>query len=253
MTLPISFFTLSPRRARRTLWLAFAGAALAATAHAQDLPPQALYIGGTQGSSAGTYTYAGQIVPLEGARVGQGWFRKNIASWLTYRYDTTIDGLPVEARAAAPGLETGVGYAWDGERFKGDASISLGVRHTRLRPHEARATGQHGTQVMLTPQVAARYLFSPRWDADALASYSLGAHSLYARTRVGVRPEGTSWRLGLESSLSRGRDYRTVNAGVFAGRPVGDGGWFVELNAGRARPQDGSTTPYIGLSVSLVR
>ncbi len=59
--------TLLKKRKRRTFW------PIAATAVSRGRP------------------HAGQIVPLEGARVGQGWFRKNIASWLTYRYDTTID------------------------------------------------------------------------------------------------------------------------------------------------------------------
>ena len=231
-------------------WLALA--ASAAPAMAQERAAQGLYIGGSQGSSAGTYTYAGQIVPLEGARVGQGWFRKHIASWLTYRYDTDVGGTPIRARAGAAGLETGWGYAWDTEHFQGDVSLGLGVRHTRLRPALARVDGEHGTRVTLTPQVAARYLLTPHWDASLLASYSLGAHSSFARARTGVQPQGSSWRLGVETSLSKGRDYRTQQVGVFAGRPVGTG-WFVEVNAGHARPKDGKDSPYVGVSLSLVK
>ena len=208
-------------------WLALA--ASAAPALAQEPAAQALSIGGSQGSSAGTYTYAG-----------------------TYRYDTDVGGTPIRARAGAAGLETGWGYAWDTEHFKGDVSLGLGVRHTRLRPALARVDGEHGTRVTLTPQVAARYLLTPQWDASLLASYSLGAHSSFARARTGVQPQGSSWRLGVETSLSKGRDYRTQQVGVFAGRPVGTG-WFVEVNAGHARPKDGKDSPYVGVSLSLVK
>jgi hypothetical protein len=220
-------------------------------AHAQE-PAQKLFIGGSQGSSAGTYSYAGQIVPLQGARVGQGWFHKSVISWLTYRYDTDVAGVPTQARAGAAGIESGWGYAWDGEQLKADVSLSLGLRHTRLRPDAVRADGEHGTRVTLTPQVAARYLFSPQWDADLLASYSAGARSSFTRARVAMRPRDTAWRLGLEATLSQGKDYRTEQTGLFAGRAIG-AGWFLEVNAGQARPQDGKTTPYIGMSVSLVR
>ncbi|HVL43811.1 MAG TPA: cellulose biosynthesis protein BcsS [Acidovorax sp.] len=234
---------------RYLLWVGLSCAG--ALASAQDAAPR-LYIGGSQGSSAGTYTYAGQIVPLEGARVGQGWFQKTVASWLTYQYDTTVAGAPTEAKAGAAGIEGGWGYAWDTERFKGDASLSLGLRHTQLRPAAARADGQHGTRVTLTPQIGARYLFTPRWDADVLASYSAGTHSSFGRARMGVRPGDTEWRLGLEATLSQGKDYRTQQTGVFAGRNLGTG-WFLEVNAGQARPRDGKSTPYVGLSASLVR
>lgn len=244
--IPACFFRLPAVAA----WAALAASGSAALA--QEPAAQALYIGGSQGSSAGTYTYAGQIAPLEGARVGQGWFRKHVASWLTYRYDTEVGGTPIRARAGAAGFETGWGYAWDTDRFKGDVSLGLGVRHTHLRPVVARADGEHGTRVTLTPQVAARYLFTPQWDASVLASYSLGARSSFARARTGVQPGGSPWRLGVEASLSQGRDYRTQQVGAFAGRPVGTG-WFVEVNAGHARPKDGKDSPYVGVSLSLVK
>lgn len=244
---------------RRGSLFGLLGALLAPQAHAQAQAPEPppppaplLFIGGSQGSSAGTYSYAGVITPLDGARVGQGWFRKHVASWLTYRYDTDIAGTPLQARASAPGFETGWGYAWDTERFQGDVSLALGVRHKRLRPEAARAEGQHGTHVTLTPQIAARYLVTPRWDVDGLASYSAGTHSSFVRARTGLRPADTPWRVGLEGTQSQGRDYRTRQVGLFAGRPASNG-WFVEINAGRAHPRDGKGTPYVGVSVSWVR
>lgn len=223
------------------------------SAHAQaraDSPR--LWIGGIQGSATGTYSYAGQIVPLEGARVGQGWFQKTVASWLTYQYDTTVEGVATDAEAGAAGIEGGWGYAWDTERFKGDVALALGVRNTRLRPAAARADGEHGTRVTLTPQIAVRYLITRQWDTDVLASYSAGPGSRFARARVGVQPAESAWRLGLETSLSQGADYRTQQAGVFAGRSFGSG-WFLEFNAGQAKPRDGKSAPYMGLSASLVR
>ncbi|ART53319.1 hypothetical protein CBP34_18880 [Acidovorax carolinensis] len=235
-----------------TLRYAWLAALLCAGGLAQGQETQRLFIGGSQASSAGSYTYAGQIAPLEGARVGQGWFHKSVASWLTYRYDTDVQGLPVQARAGAAGFETGWGYAWDGDRLQGDVALSVGLRHTRLRPDAVRASGEHGTRITLTPQISARYLITPQWDADMLASYSAGTRSRFARARVGWRPADTAWRVGLEATLSQGKDYRTEQAGLFAGHSIG-AGWFLEINAGQAKPRDGKSTPYIGLSASLVR
>jgi hypothetical protein len=241
--------------ARHTRIATLLGAVILATCtsgHAEEAKPQTLFIGGVQGSSAGTYTYAGHIAPLQGARVGQGWFYKNVASWLTYNYNTDIGGAPVQARAGAAGFETGLGYAWEHQQLTGDVSLLVGVRNTRLWPLALRAEGDHGTHATLTPQVAARYQFSSRWNADVLASYSMGPQSSFSRGRLNWHPGDKTWRIGVEVSLSEGEDYRTKQTGLFAGRPLGSG-WFVEMNAGQAQSKDGNNTPYVGVSFSLVR
>jgi len=237
------------RRVPSSVAICAALSGLAFTAAAQQAPQ--LVIGGSQISSESSYTYLGVITPVQGARLGQGWFQKTVGSWLTYRYDTEHNGAPVGVRASAPGIETGMGYAWQGESLKGDVSLTVGVRHTRLRPADVPTDGPEGTQLTLTPQLAAGYQFSRTVDADLIASYSLGTRSRFARLRWGFQPGG-DWRAGLEGVLSQGPDYRNLQRGVFVGLPLAQG-WFIDVNAGQVQPRDGQRTPYVGLSFSRFR
>lgn len=222
-----------------------AGLASAGAVHADE--PTWLLFGGAQASSENSYLYAGGIEPMWGGGVGQGWFGKVVASWLRYRYDTVQGGAPVEVRASAPGIEVGVGQAWRAGALSADASLSVGVRRTQLRPDVPSDTPT-GTRFTLTPQVAARYDFTSLVNADTLASYSFGTRALFWHTRVGLDP-AAHWRTGIEGVLSSGPDYRSVQRGVFVGTRAGEGGW-VEMNAGRARARDGKQSSYIGISAS---
>ena len=175
-----------------------------------------------------------------------------MASWLTYRYDTVVDASPVEVRASAPGMEAGLGYAWSGygwsgASFSGDLSIALGARYTRLRP-DVPTDGPKGTRLTLTPQWASRHDFSSHVNADVLASYSFGTRDRFVRARLGLHPI-PPWRVGIEGVLSAGTDYRNVQRGGFVGAPIAPG-WWVDLNAGRARSRDGKASSYIGISTS---
>ena len=240
--------------ARATARLALRGVAFAtlatwALAAAAD-EPSILLIGGSQGSAVSSYTYLGAIKPMVGASVGRGGFYKTVASWLTYRYDTEIGGANVDVQASAPGIETGVGYAWDSVSFKSDVSLVAGVRNTRLRP-DVDTDGPSGARLTLTPQLSSRVLLTRSLEADVIASYSFGTRGQFARVRVGAEP-AAGWRAGLEAMLAAGPDYRNLQRGGFVGTSVAPG-WFVELNAGRAEPHSGSSSSYIGISFSNVR
>jgi hypothetical protein len=109
--------------------LAAAGllAALHAGAHAQETVAP-LFIGGVQASSLGGYGYAGVIKPFAGARLGEGWFHRSVASVLTYRYDATVAG-----RATCTPARRGWNSRWAGP---GAAS----ARRWSCRPAWACAT-----------------------------------------------------------------------------------------------------------------
>lgn len=215
-------------------------------AHASETAPD-LFIGGAQSSSESSYSYLGVIRPVWGGTVGDGWFGKAVASWLTYRYATVMVGRDVDVRASAPGIDSGLGYAWRRGALSGDVSLAVGVRNARLRP-DVTTDRPKGTRVTLTPQMAARYDPTPSAYADMLASYSFGTRGSFVRARLALRP-ASAWRAGLEGTVAEGADYRTVQRGVFAGTDAG-AGWSIELHAGQARARDGHRAPYGGLSVS---
>jgi hypothetical protein len=229
--------------------LAAAGllAALHAGSHAQEAAAP-LFIGGVQASSLGGYGYAGVIKPFAGARLGQGWFQRAVASVLTYRYDATVAGRTRNVHARAPGLEFAVGRAWSGERASLELSAGVGVRHTRLSPEDP-SSDTSGTQWAFTPQLVARQAFTNTVDGDVLASYSAGPNSRYVRARLGARPAQGSWRVGPEAMLSSGENYRQVSVGLFGARSLA-AGLSLEVSIGRLRARDGKEDPYVAVGVT---
>ena len=222
-------------------------AASGAAAQAPPAQPVRLLIAGAQGSSEGSYSYAGVLQPIWGGQLGNGWYRKVLASWLAYRYDTERDGEDVTVRARAPGLEGGLGHVWNRGAFKSDLSLSVGVRHTRLRP-DVPTDGPKGTRATLMPQWYASYAFSPRVDAEWLASYTIGTRDRFARVRLGLRPV-SGWRVGPEAVVQAGPEYRNRQFGLFAGTLVA-AGVTVDVNAGQARSREGKESAYLGVAVS---
>lgn len=211
-------------------------------------PAQTLFIGGAQGSAENSYTYAGWIRPFAGGRVGDGWYGKVIASWLAYRYDGNVGGQPVEVKANAPGLEAGVGRIWTSGAWRQDLSLSVGARHTRIRPEGANS-GAAGTRATLTPQYALAYDPTLRLGADLLAAYALGTGDRFGRLRGGWRP-AAGWRLGVEGVVAAGRDYRNRQAGLFGGTQLGP--VWLEVAGGQAQSRDGRDSGYFGISLSMV-
>ena len=228
------------------------GTACAAAGDAPADAPGMLMIGGVQGSSVNSYAYVGLIRPMRGATPGHGFFWRGVASWLTYRYDTRPAGAAadIEVKASAPGIDGGAGWAWDDGSFSGDVSLAAGVRHTSLSPDVE--PGRRPTRLTVTPQLALRYRFSGRIDADAIGAVSSGTRDSFARARLGAEPI-SGWRAGVEAVVASGPNYRNVNRGLFAGTGVARG-WWIEVNAGRTTPQGGQPpSTYAGVSVSLLR
>ena len=239
--------TLARTRTRTALLVAIACGWHIASAAADDRPAP-LLIGGGQASANSGFAYIGALQPWRGATVGDGWFTKGVASWVSYRYDTVVEGRTVDVRANAPGLEGGVGYAWgSGTAFTGDASLALGARYTRYSP-DVPTDGPKGARATVTPQLFVRYDFTSFVNAETRASYSFGTRDRYAKVRLGWHP-APPWRVGVETVAASGTTYRDTQRGVFAGAPVAPG-WWVDVNAGTSRARDGKQGSYVGVSSS---
>ncbi|WP_157271545.1 cellulose biosynthesis protein BcsS [Azohydromonas aeria] len=234
------------RTARALALLAGLSAAAASAAHAQEAAP--LAIAGVQASALGGYGYLGVIQPFAGAKLGEGWFHRTVASWLTYRYDATPGGTAQRVHARAPGLDFGLGRAWSAPDWGVELSAGVGLRHTRLRPDDP-GNDARGTQWAFTPQLIARRQFTPALDGDLIASYSAGPNSRFLRARLGARAGASGWRLGGEGLLSSGPEYRQVGVGLFGARFF-DSGLALELSAGRLRSREGREEPYVAIGVA---
>ena len=242
----LATWRVAARAAATTLRSMLASATLVGAAVAADERPS-LVIGGVQGSSRSSFTHLGLIEPIRGGSLGQGWFRRTMASWLTYRYDTVLNGRELQARASAPGIESGLGYAWTIGPLTADASLALGVRHTSLSA-DVPSDGPTGTRFTVTPQVATRYDFNELINAEALGAYSFGTNDRFLRVRLGLHPV-ERWRAGVEGAAYQGSNYRSEQRGAFVGTTFGSGGW-IELIAGRARSRDGEQSVYVGIAGS---
>ena len=204
-----------------------------------------LVIAGVQTSEKSTYAFSMAIVPFGDARLGQGWYQKAGVSWLTYRYDGTINSNTREVSAKAPGLEAGIGHMWSNEGSRLDLSATLGYRHIDITPF-VPAGDRDGNVITLNPHIQASRQLSSGIDADLLANYAIGLGSSYTRARLGWKPVA-GWRTGLEGIWQEGKNYRITQQGLFLSRTLASG-MTLEINAGQAKAQNYSASAYIGLT-----
>jgi hypothetical protein len=235
-----------PRVATVAALLAAVGAA---HAQAPAPAPANIFIGGVQYSPDSSYTYAGLLRPMAGGTLGEGWYHKVIASWLTYRYDTTIGGRDMEIRAKAPGLEAGVGYGWKGEGYTFNLSGAIGYRHVRVEP-VVPANEKTGSVWTFNPQLQGSVTLAPNVEASTIASYAFGQETAYAQARLAWKPSGT-WFIGLQETYLKGQNYRINQHGIVFGRGLGNG-YAIEASVGRSRPRNDDSTGYVALGLSRV-
>lgn len=224
-------------------------ASLLASCAAWSQEPTNVFFGGAQYSSDSSYTFAGLLRPMTGAKLGEGWYQKAVASWLTYRYNTNINGQNYDIHASAPGIEAGVGYGWKGDAYALDLSGAVGYRRARVTPI-VPANEVSGNVFTFNPQIQASYSFTPKLEASAIASYAFGQKSAYGRGRLAYKIDPT-WFAGLQETYLKGPNYRINQHGLVLGRRLGDG-YAVEVSFGQSRPRDGGNAGYISVGLSRV-
>ena len=205
-----------------------------------------LVIAGVHTSAKSTYAFSMAIVPFGDARLGQGWYQKAGVSWLTYRYDGTLNSNTREVSASAPGIEAGIGHMWNNEGSRLDLSATLGYRHIGMTPFTPSGD-RTGNVFTVNPQIQASRQLSSSIDAELLANYAIGLESSFTRARLGWKPVA-EWRTGLEGIWQEGKNYRITQQGLFLSRTLASG-MTLEINAGQAKPQNDSASAYIGLSL----
>lgn len=250
---PLAFFYPTQKstdlRPARQISASVLAATLSLLACAESHAQASLYLAGIQTSSTTTYTYVEQVKPLAGATLGQGWYSKARLSWLDYNYAVTQNNADVKVSANAPGLEAGMGYAWQSKDFRVDLSASAGYRYLSLKP-ALPADEKTGGIFTLKPQVQARWQMHPLLDADLIADTTIGMHSAFVRSRLGWRAH-PDWRIGVESMQQNGSNYRIRQTGLFAATPLSNG-VGLEFNTGRTEPRDGQAGNYLGVGLSRV-
>lgn len=208
---------------------------------------QDLLIGGSQYSRASSYSYLGLIKPVADGELGKGWFVSAIGSWLTYEYDINVNNQADTLKAKAPGIDFGLGYGWQGDKYYLQLSAAAGYRDYRLSPN-VPGEEPEGSMLSLTPQFQVGYQFTPTVDIGLLSNWSIGPQSQFNRLRLGFRPSGV-WHIGLEGIYQDGKNYRSKQYGLFATRYLAKG-LSLELHGGTLQSQDISSAAYLGAAFS---
>ena len=228
---------------RAIFWTAALVGMLAAASPAMAQP---LLLGGTEVAPQNSYSYFGAALPFAGARLGSGWYGTVFANYLTYHYTITQNNSPVTVGVAARGIQSGVGYAWQGAAYQLALSGALGYQYFSVHPSSAAGGGPLGSTLTFMPQVQARYDFTSSLYVSTIANYSFGPRAYWSRFRGGYRP--VHWlSLGPEAIFLGGDNYRIRQLGVFAGIALGDG-WSVVGEGGLTYASGLHRTGYASLS-----
>ena len=202
-----------------------------------------LALGGVEYSGAGSYAYAGVIMPLSEHPSGSRFVQKYWLDWLTYSYDK--NGQSIDAQAA--GLEAALGYQISNSQ--GWAGLYIGglVRNTELSPDDV-GNGARGTKLRLKLQADGE-LTPQHWRLAGIAAYIAGQNAFWLRARALHDLSGHLWT-GPELIYQGDPTYRRTQLGwVIEGFKLG-AGFTLGIKAGASKNAGESTHAYMGLEIA---
>ena len=191
---------------------------------------ESVVFSGVEGSSSSTHAYLGFIMPAEGQRLGNGWYRKFVASSTAYVYQNNEQGPVVDIDGKSNGIDAGVGRGWRFESSSLDLSATVGYREVKLSPY-APTSDKAGNLFTFNPQLMLWRQLTHGVDADLIANYATGTSSRFVRARIGMHPS-ERYRVGIEGKWLDGRNYQVKKRGLFVALKVSEK-LTLELNAGR--------------------
>ncbi len=182
---------------------------IATSAHAAD----DLFLGGTDQSSLGSYSYLGALVPIGQGKLGDGWVMRQWFDRLTYRYNGSVPGIRAEAYGYAPAI----GYQWPVSDGNNHAGLYAGLRvaHTELSPDDP-GNVDRGTRVRFTLQGELTSQLGATAQNQFLAQGEFGNGAYFVRDRLAWRVFG-HYTLGPEVIAKGSRVYQAREAGLCFG------------------------------------
>ena len=208
---------------------------------------ESVVFSGIEGSSSSTHAYLGFIMPSEGQRLGDGWYRKFVGSSTTYVYQNSERGPIVDIDGKLIGIDAGMGRGWRFDNSSVDLSATVGYREVRLSPY-APSSDKAGNRLTFNPQLMLWRQLGRGVDTDLIANYATGTSSSFVRARIGMHPS-ESYRVGIEAKWLDGRNYRIKKHGLFVGLKFSEK-LTLELNAGREEPDNRDASTYAGIAIA---
>ena len=196
----------------RPMGVALAAVLAATAAHAEPLRGVA-YAGGTVSESVSGY--AGAVVSLPGAELGDGGLIK--AGVASGRYEYDASGMNITGKYAS--VEAALGYQLSGPWGWANASAGPNYSHTTLTPGDP-ANKLSGSRWDLNLQSDGAF-DGATWRLGWYGSYGAFNNAYQARLQLGNRIAGSNLRVGVEAGVQGDASYTRGFGGAFASKPVG--------------------------------
>lgn len=214
---------------------------LSAPALAQDADDGVVYAGGGVGD--GRNVYAGAVVALPGASLGNGLAARAGISAGEYRYDANGERVSAAYRT----LDFALVYQASGEW--GWANFGAGPRltYTDTDPEDP-FNKREGNRVdaALTTDGA----FGYRWRLGWYGSYGVRDEAYFTELRFSpLIDEASQTRVGIEGSIQGDETYTRGGAGLFASTALGRN-WEGRLSSGFSEMAGRGAKPYAAFSLS---
>jgi hypothetical protein len=171
------------------------------------------YTGGTISESVSGY--AGAVVSLPGAQLGDGAAIRGGIAGGRYEYDAS--GTEIVGKYAS--AEVALAYQFSGKWGWANVSAGPHFAHTTLSPLDPQ-NARRGSRWDLTVQSDGAF-DSPRWRLGWFGSYGAFDQAYQARLQLGRRIGRGDLRLGLEAGVQGDPRYTRVFGGAFASKPIG--------------------------------
>ncbi|AKM10677.1 cellulose biosynthesis protein BcsS [Croceicoccus naphthovorans] len=217
--------------------LGFSGAAMA-----QETPDDGVvYAGATVGD--GYNAYAGAVVALPGASLGNGLAIRGGVSVGEYRYDSEGARIEAEYKAAELALVHQSSGAWGWANF----SVGPRVTDTDTDPTDP-GNKREGTRfdAAVTTDGAA----GNNWRLGWFGSYALGDEAYYAQLRFGPLLDASSQtRVGVEGSLQGDETYDRHAYGLFASTAIARN-MELRLSGGIGKTDGSDSDGYAAIAIS---
>ena len=195
--------------------------------------------------SEGYNVYAGAIVSLPGARLGDGLAVRGGVSGGRYEYDTQTSQIDADYITGELALVYQTSGQW------GWANFSAGPRvtDTTLTPFDP-ANERAGTRFDVAVQTDGAV--GQELRLEWFGSLGVVDTAYFTELRIGRQVDGASGtRLGLETGFQGDETYSSKKLGGFVSTQFGSG-WEGRISGGAGKLRDRSAQPYASVSLSKV-
>lgn len=216
-------------------------ASLASVAMTSAWAQKGVVLTGMEASRDNQYAYLGTVLPLSGQHLGHGFVQRYWLDYVAYRYEKT----PVEEiDTTVSSVEAALGYQQSNAVGWWGAYLGARYANTRLSPSDPD-NDDRGGRLRAKLQVEGEREVGAGWRVSGIASHLLGDATYWTRLRLQTTLRN-QWHIGPEVIAQGDSNYSAYKVGVFLGNIKLGASSALTLKAGVSKPEDDSTSLYVG-------